>query len=529
MIKKILILLISIAYLALVVYFSFVDATICVSLILVGVAIAVMVALWVNKFIRRMREGERRYTTLVEGASDGVMIVRKGDIKYANPALLKLTGYKNLAGKNIYSLFGKDSDFHEYYEKKKKGSQFSNFYEGKIENARGKCIDVEISIGTVEYEGFAEELIIVRDTTKKKKMEEIFSYQEEKFRTLAENTPDIIARFDKECRYIYVNSAAEKEMGIDKKDFFWKTERDLNFSEERARATCEAVQSVFKNKERTSFYSEVEFESGIKHYYTFLVPETAKDGKVRSVLSISRDITEVREIDKAKSEFISITSHQIKSPLSVIRWCSISLLEDETFDVKEEHREAMENIYDSTKKLVRLSDAFLNVTALDLEMFVFNPKETDIVGLAKSIVDEYRDQVNEKEIKLEENYSSIPQIIIDPYTIKIILRSLLSNAVNYTEEKGNISFSLIEEGENDIVFYVGDDGCGIKKEEQGKIFQKFFRTETAKEVKSYGSGLDLYIVKSIVDKKGGKIFVESPNSKYGKGAAFKIVLPVTKK
>ncbi len=470
---------------------------------------------YLAKCAKKMKEGERRYRTFVEGANDGIVIVEKGVIKYVNPAILNLTGHskEDMLERGIFSFFSADDrgNFYRYYSKRKKHSN-SIFYEGKIVGKNGAEIDIEMSMGVVEHKGFSEEMIIFRDVRKKKKLEEIFSHQEERFRALTENTPDIIARFDKECRYLYVNPAAEREFGISKKEFFWKKEGDLDLPGNKFIATAEAVTSVFKTKKTTTFYSEVEFKSSIKHYHTTLIPETTKDGSVRSVLSVSRDITEVRDLDKIKSEFISLASHQLKSPLSIVRWSSISLLEES--NLQGEDREALENIYNATKEMINLSDAFVNVTALDLGLFVFNPREMDFVELTKTIVKEHKNIIENKKINLKENYPSISPVIIDPHTAKTILRTLLSNAFDYTHEGGEVSISLKKEGES-MVIRVDDNGCGIKKEDQEKIFERFYRTEEAKKIKGYGTGLNMYITKSILKKKGGSISVESPNEQGG--------------
>lgn len=498
-------------------------------ILIITIALLFLVIFFIASYLKRcaskMKEGERRYRTFLEGASDGILIVKKGVIKYVNKALLDLTGYKEeeMIEKGVFSFFSEEDrgSFYRYYSKRKDNRKESLFYEGKIIGKRGNQIDIEMSMGVVKHKGFSEELIIFRDVRKKKKLEEIFSHQEERFRALTENTPDIIARFDKECRYIYVNPAAEKEYGISKKEFFWKTEKDLDLPKERFIATAEAIRSVFKARRTTTFYSEVEFKKGIKHYYTTLIPETTKGGDVRSVLSISRDITEVREIDKIKSEFISLTSHQLKSPLSIVRWSAISLLEESKLEG--EDRDALENIYNATKEMIKLSDAFVNVTALDLGLFVFNPREVDLVQLAKSIVKEYEVTLKSKKIEMEENYSSIPLLTIDPHTVKIILHGTLSNAIDYTAEGGKVSFFMNKEKGN-LVIKVEDNGCGIKKEDQNKIFEKFYRTEEAKKIKSYGTGLNMYIIKSILKKKKGEIAIDSPNEQGGTSVT--IIFPV---
>ncbi len=480
-----------------------------------------------------LRNSEKRYKTLIEKANDGVVLLNNGNIKYINPVFLTMLGCseKEIINRKIFSIFTKKDrdEFRKHYKKIISGKNVSPFYEAKIIDCRGNYLNLEMSVTQILDNGKREELVIFRDITKRKKVEEILHYQEEKFKALSENIPDIIARFDEEGRYVYVNTAAEKHYGLQKKDFFWKTEKDLNLFKGNSNTFTETIKFVFATKKASSFYNETVDTDNKRYYYTILVPEMTKEGTVRSVLSVSRDITEVREIDRAKSEFISLTSHQLRSPLSVIGWCGISLLRDEDLHLTEEQREYMERIYEANRDMIKITDAFINATMLDLGVFVFNPEEVDVVALFKSLVDEYRDAMDKKDIRITAKYNSFDKVNVDPRTIKIIMRSLLSNAVDYTDKGGEISLSLIKGENNDIIFRVGDSGCGIDKEDQSKIFEKIYRTERSKKIKSYGTGLDMYIIKSIMNKKGGSISVESPNPEFKKGTAFTVTFPLNNK
>jgi len=471
------------------------------------------------------------YKLIVESAEDGIVIIQEGVIKYANPYVEDVLGYsgKSVVGENFLDLIAQESKEEVYrnYQKTIKGEKTA-IYEAKIKTRTGDNIFGEIHAHKVTYEGKPADLAIIRNIKARKKTEEVLHRQEERFRAVADNTPDMIARYDEEGRYVYINATAEKELGLSREDVFWKTDKDLGVDDEIAKSFYSAVKSVFKSGERKTFYSQTEGDEK-KYYYTILVPEFFKDGTVNSVLSITRDITEIREIDQAKSEFISITSHQLRSPLSIINWCSLSLLRGDAGELTKEQEEYLEKMNDSTRRLIKITDAFLNTTMLDLEMFVFTPEELDVVEIGKEVVRGYKDAVEKKNINLMTYYEEPLPGKIDKRTLKIILRGLLSNAIEYTPEEGNVSLDIRKKGEEEVVIKVEDDGCGISKEDKDKVFTKFYRSERARERKAYGTGLDLYLIKSLLEKIGGSIELQSPSPKFNNGTAFTVTLPATTK
>jgi PAS domain S-box-containing protein len=460
------------------------------------------------------------YKLIVEDAKDGIVITRNNVILYVNRYISEVTGIakEEIIGRKLSDIIRKDEEL----EKKRDNV---SIYEIVFQNKDGKRFIGEVHEQKIQYQGEESEVLFIRDITTRKKTEEVFLLQEERFHGVAENTPDIITRFDREYRYVYINKAGEKAFGISKKDIFWKSDEDLGITDDRTMAFREAIDYVFEKKEKKTFYNELLINGERRYYYTILVPEFFKDGEVNSVLSITRDITEIREIDQIKTDFISITSHQLRSPLSIINWCIISLLNKESGNTKEEE-EYLQRIDDSTRKLIKITDVFLNTTLLDLEMFVFNFKEIDLVAIAKETAREFDYLVEKRKINFNVIIDDFPLVKFDKRVLKIIFRGLLSNAVEYTPENGNIDFLLKRVDRGNICFEIGDNGFGILPEEKKKIFTKFYRSDSAKNMRAYGTGLDLYLIKSILDKMGGSIEVESPNLKYGKGTVFCVKIPL---
>ncbi len=472
---------------------------------------------------------EAYYKTIVEKANDAIMLIKDGSVKYANPYAGKILGCKpeEINGEEFLDFVAE-----EHKEKAKKSLEESVLeeetfpYEAELRKKSGETIPVEIHVRKIKYHKEEADIVFIRHIRARKKVERIFEEQEKRFQDLADNTPDIIARFDEECRYVYVNKAAEQIFGIPKKEFFWKTDEDLNLGGERAKAFKDAILSVFKNKEKKTFYSEAVIQGEKRYYYTVLLPEFFNDGEVKSVLSITRDITEIKEVDQIKSEFISITSHQLRSPLSVINWCSLSLLREDVGKINEEQKEYLGRIYESVRKLVKITDVFLNTTMIDLEMFVFSPRKTDLALEFQKIEREFEEIIKKRKIHFQKELEGSLSVKIDSRVFKIICRGLISNALDYTSKKGRVYFRMKKE-EGKIFMEIGDDGCGISFGDRERIFTKFYRSETARNIKAYGTGLDLYLIKSLLAKIEGEIKLESPNPMFGKGTVFYVSIPVS--
>lgn len=474
-----------------------------------------------------LRESEERYKNLVERANDGIVIVQNGKIKYTNPSFLEMLGYSD--GEVV------ETDFEKYVIKEEKSKFLARYndntfliYETVLSDINGRKIYIEMSSGFINHKGELADLLIIRDITQRRQIEEILYQREQEFRNLVERAPDIIARFDKNHRYIYINPAIKKEIGIHPRDFFWKTFRDMGISDDVARIWEEALDTVFATRKEKTIYTEQDTLAGKRYYCTRLLLELNKNGEPRTVLSISRDITETREIDKVKSEFISVSSHQLRTPLSVIRWCTVMFLDGMLGDITKEQKGYLEKIYGSTRKLIKISNTLFNAAVLDLGLLNVIPKKIDLIELAKESIKDINEERKEKEVKISEEYGvDLPLVKADKRILCTIFKGLLSNAVKYGYEGGNVWLDIKKQG-SDIIIKVSDDGQGIPKKEQSKIFTKFFRAENVKNEELYGIGLDLYIIKEIITNFGGTIWFESPNPDIGnKGTAFYFTIPLS--
>jgi signal transduction histidine kinase len=224
-----------------------------------------------------------------------------------------------------------------------------------------------------------------------------------------------------------------------------------------------------------------------------------------------------------KTEFVSLVSHQLRSPLTAIKY-SAELLADQVGDKADKNTmEYIGAISQYTSNMVALINSLLNISRIESGRLAINPEPTDLEKLTQSVIKEVGGGSKIKNQTLTvEAIKNLPKINIDIKLIYEVIKNILTNAIKYTPKKGKINISILVDA-NNVILQVSDNGYGIPKKEQDKIFQKFHRaSNVANNIE--GSGLGLYLVKIIIKVSGGKIWFES---KEGKGTTFWLSLPLS--
>lgn len=235
-----------------------------------------------------------------------------------------------------------------------------------------------------------------------------------------------------------------------------------------------------------------------------------------------RDITKEQEIDRAKTEFVSLASHQLRTPLSAINWYAEMLLAGDAGEINDEQREYLNEVYQGNQRMVDLINSLLNVSRLELGTFAVDPEDTDVLALAESVLSELAPQIKERSITLTKHFdTTIPHLFADPKLVRMVVQNLASNAVKYTPPGGAVTVTIGQTSDA-VAIDVQDTGLGIPQADQYKIFSKLFRATNARESDTDGTGLGLYIVKSVVEHAGGTIRFSSTE---GKGTTFYVRLP----
>ncbi|MBI5412143.1 HAMP domain-containing protein [Candidatus Peregrinibacteria bacterium] len=244
--------------------------------------------------------------------------------------------------------------------------------------------------------------------------------------------------------------------------------------------------------------------------------------KMTGVTMVFRDVTKEKEVERMKNEFVSLVSHQLRTPLSAMKWFSEILLAGDVGHLNSEQNEFIGNIAQLNERMIDLVNALLNISRIDSGRIIIDPVPTNLPQLIQEVLTSLQKKIAMKHLQLTVRIKeSLPLIKIDPKLIREVYSNLLSNAVKYTPNGGEISV-FISEKEGSIVSQVTDTGYGIPPQEQRKIFQKFYRGSNVVSVETDGNGLGLYLVKSIVESSGGAIWFKS---KLGEGSSFWFSLP----
>ncbi|MFA5107183.1 MAG: GAF domain-containing sensor histidine kinase [Patescibacteria group bacterium] len=232
----------------------------------------------------------------------------------------------------------------------------------------------------------------------------------------------------------------------------------------------------------------------------------------------------LKQLDEAKNEFISIASHQLRTPLTGIQgWLSM-LVDGDFGKIDEEKLNILKQVLDASKRMVRMVNLFLNITKIEAGKFVLDKKPAQIEELIQTELIEIIKVAEEKGLKLEykKPAKKLPALMVDSDKLKDVILNLVDNAIKYTPQ-GSVTVS-VQKINGNISVSVKDTGRGIPPDDAKRLFTKFVRGEGIAQVQPDGSGLGLYIAKRIVDAHGGQIWVESEG--LGKGSTFIFTLPV---
>jgi len=236
-----------------------------------------------------------------------------------------------------------------------------------------------------------------------------------------------------------------------------------------------------------------------------------------------REVTRERNADEMKSQFISMASHQLRTPLTSLRWYSERLLK-KTEGLTEKQQESIKVLHMSSVHMARVVDDLLNVSRIEADKFTPDLQDVNVVEIVKENFAELSGQAEEKQVKLILNASDSEIFRCDPNLLRQIHINLLSNAIKYTPNNGNVTTDVYLEPEK-LIITVKDTGIGIPEAEQGKIFERFYRASNARELYEQGTGLGLSVAKMLVERCGGTIGF---NSHFQQGSEFFFTLPLKK-
>lgn len=328
---------------------------------------------------------------------------------------------------------------------------------------------------------------------------------------------DGVLVFDKENKLFLINPQAELIFEKNSKEVIGKTTSELTKI-----SNFKSVLNLLKEKEEKIFKKEIPMKKNLILEMT--ITPLIKNNEKIGTLIILHDVTREKEIERIKSEFVTLSAHQLRTPLSAIKWSLKMLLDEDLGKLTKEQREFIEKTYRSNERMIFLINDLLNITRIEEGRHIYQFLFCDFLEITQSVIDYYREEMEKKKIQFEfkKPTKKLPKILADGEKIKLVIENLLNNAIRYTFPGGKIviSINLLEK---EVEFKIEDTGIGIPKDEQPRVFTKFFRGVNAIRLETEGSGLGLFVTKNIIEAHGGKIVFKSGE---GKGSIFYFVLPI---
>ncbi|MCF8240950.1 MAG: PAS domain S-box protein [Melioribacteraceae bacterium] len=511
-----------------------------------------------NRDITQQKKAEEKILKLMQVIENSPLAVMLTDsqksIEYINPHFKKLFKYtedQQILGNSpsiLRSWSTSDALYKDMWQSLNKGKSWKGILQDKCMD--GTLLWLSASITPIFdhknkvisyaaiYLDITEQIDLLEELTKyKEHLENMVSERtkeleesRETFRALAENSKDVVMRFNNKHQYLYINPAVEQFINIPAKEFIGKTNKDLKLPKHLADLFDSTIKSVFETKQN----KRVEFQlpNGIWVDW-LLVPEFELNGSVNTVLSSSRDITDIKkmqieiqsalnkekELNEMKDGFISMVSHEFRTPLtSILSSAEIIEMGWDRLEPKkkEKHFERIKNNIDS---LISMLEEVVFINRSDLAKDKIVKEKIDLNKMTVDIIEQYNELYPgiKSEIKnsLDKDYYKV-----DVMAVKKILSNLISNAFKYNKKNGLVTVEL-KSKRNNLILTVKDEGTGIHPEDQKNIFEAFYRSTSVQNIQ--GTGLGLNIVKKLVDKQNGRIsFLSIPND----GTEFTVLIPL---
>jgi PAS domain S-box-containing protein len=328
-------------------------------------------------------------------------------------------------------------------------------------------------------------------------------------------------------RITRVNPAAQLLLGYTEKEllgeWFPKMIIAVNDADQPINLIDRPITKAFLTGKPISDKTHLRRKDGSKVAVAISASPILLKGRPLGLIEVFRDITFEQEVDRMKSEFISLASHQLRTPLSAIKTYSHMLADGYMGKMTDTQHETLEHIISGADRMNALISTLLNITRIESGTIQVTTKLQRIDRIADEVIKELSLIASDKHIKLSLSTRGQDSLSVrtDSLIVKEVLINLITNAIKYTPAAGKVVL-LVRPRRNDVIIEVRDSGWGIPKYDQEQIFSKFFRSQNIVKRETTGTGLGLYLVKGLVEALGGNIWFTSSEEK---GTTFYVSLP----
>ncbi|MDO8550572.1 MAG: PAS domain S-box protein, partial [Ignavibacteria bacterium] len=489
------------------------------------------------------------FKSLFENTKEGIAVENKGKVIAANNSFGKMFGYSfgnEITGKDILDLAAtndvlKIAEYLQLYQAKK---ELSRRFEFSGKRKDGSTFFAELTPSSFEIDGSWYLVLIIRDITERKRAQQVIRESEEKYRNLIENIDDFLFTLDRSKLFfkpVFFTGAVNKITGFSQTEML----NDIKFllkiiHPDDLLNVKENLKSFSKSRIKMS--AELEFriinkQGNVVWVRNKLSVIRNEKGEVQKVYGLVSDISLRRKaeedlkkstqnlvkLNETKDRFISIISHDLRTPFSSILGFTDLILHDDTLSDKERNQ-YVSYIQESSNAMLSLVNSLLDWTRLQTGRIRFEPEKVEASEVISKSINALGGAAFQKSISINSNVHENLYVYVDKDLIGQVFNNLISNAIKFTREDGSIIISAVPSQHTRFYeFSIKDTGVGIKPEDAKKLFgvdTKFTTEGTAGEK---GTGLGLSLVKEIIEKHGGTIRVKSEP---GSGSDFLFTLPV---
>ena len=376
------------------------------------------------------------------------------------------------------------------------------------------------------YNSLEEKLKIIFDSLVRDKLNlELQVIESKKFKLAVEAASDHIIITDPDGLIIYANKAIETISGYTYEEVVGKNPGDL-WGGRMPKEYYAKMWDIIKNKKQ-NFKDEINNvrKNGERYIAELnITPVMDEHGEILFFVGIERDITKEKEVAQMKSEFVGLVSHQLRTPLTGIRWFSELLLRNQEKNLSEAQIGFIKQIADSNLRMIGLVNDMLNISHIETgRKFEVVKKSFNLGGLVQEVLKENIFLIQTKNLKIVNEIPETLLVFADYDKLRQVWQNLINNATKYTQENKSITITATPDVEKGIIFAVKDEGIGVPAEQQKHLFEKFFRADNAMTMSPNGNGLGLYIAREIARAHGGEMWIESVE---GQGSTFYFSIPL---
>ncbi len=490
-----------------------------------------------------LKDSEQKFRIITEQSFMGIAIAQDLKLKYTNKRFLEIIEYNledilNWEKGRFYELIHPEdaNQVIPIFEKKYRGEigAIRNL-QFRIISKHGKIVWVEIFSKTIPYKGGWADLISIIDITNQKEVEKVLRESEEKFRRIVYSIPDLFFLVSKDTTVL--DYKCENELLFMPPEEFMNKKLSEILPEELALKTKESVEKAISTRtQQIMEYSlpinfKIQYyEARFFHYSENQVAIFIRNisGRKKAEKMIKEEVERLKELDQMRKDLISRVSHELKTPIMAISGAIEYVIDCYDNSINKEIIELIKMIEKNEKRLENLIESLLDISRMEHDKLQLKKQQCELNELIINSVKELEYLLKGRKLVLNLDFSNEINLYIDKIRIEQVIINLLSNAIKNTPPEGKIIIKSEKKNNNTFEISFSDTGIGLTGEEMNKLFTQFGKIERYGEGLEYldirGSGLGLYISRQIIQRHGGKIWVESEGR--NRGSTFIIELPI---